>query len=392
MRASFLVLLASWLLLLLGGSALAGVFVPKSDDEVLELLPTSSRADERELRALRSALAEQPEDLSLALRIAWRYVELGRRSGDPRYHGWAAGIARRWLREREPATEVLMLRATLRQHRHDFAAALEDLSRVLARNPRDGRAWLARATLLQVQGQAQAAKESCVPLLRTAHPLTATTCLARAGAASGNASRSFEVLSHALSKAPHAPETLRRFALTSLAEIAAALGREAVAERSFREALSLGEPDSYTTAAFADFLLDAGRAAEVRDLVPGETRSDGLLLRRVLAGALLGDASTHVQARALSARYVAARARGAAADLGLHARFALYVAGDPVQALALAQENFREQREPWDVRILLESALAAGERAAARPALDFLRETGLEDQRLLRLTAELGDA
>jgi len=394
MRSLFLASLVASLLLaaLVDGSAVAAVLVPKSDDEVLEVLPTSLRAEEREIRALRSALAEQPEDVSRALDIAWRYVALGRRSGDPRYHGWAAGVARRWLEEPQPAAEVLMLRATLRQHRHEFRAALEDLSQLLARNPRDSRAWLARATLLQVQGEVQAAKASCVPLLHTAHPLTATACLARAGAASGNAARSFEALSNALAKAPEAEERLRRFALTSLAEIAVALGRESVAERSFREALALRDPDSYTIAAFADFLLDRGRAAEVQELIPRDTRSDGLLLRRVLAGIELGEALAEIQARALSARYAAARERGVAADLGLQARFALEITGDPVRALELAQQNFRKQREPRDVLILLESALAAGKRAEARPGLDFLRETGLEDQRLHRVAAALGDA
>jgi hypothetical protein len=47
--------------------------------------------------------------------------------------------------------------------------------------------------------------------------------------------------------------------------------------------------------------------------------------------------------------------------------------------LALAQENWKVQREPADARMLLESAKAAGDAEAARRILDTLRAQGLED-------------
>ena len=46
-------------------------------------------------------------------------------------------------------------------------------------------------------------------------------------------------------------------------------------------------------------------------------------------------------------------------------------------ALDLARRNFTVQREPADARVLLETALAADDAAAAQPALAWMRETGI---------------
>ena len=63
--------------------------------------------------------------------------------------------------------------------------------------------------------------------------------------------------------------------------------------------------------------------------------------------------------------------------------------GDAARALALAQANFEEQREPADARLLLEAALAARRADAAAPALAWLRASGIESPRLRALAASL---
>ena len=126
--------------------------VPVSDSEVLERLPSIQSAPAfREVRLLRAALSQRPDDLTLALQTARRYIGLGRTTGDPRYAGYAqAALAPWWTLQRLP-DEVLLLRATLRQRVHDFDAALADLEAMVARNPRNAQAHLTRATVLAVQ-------------------------------------------------------------------------------------------------------------------------------------------------------------------------------------------------------------------------------------------------
>ncbi len=59
------------------------------------------------------------------------------------------------------------------------------------------------------------------------------------------------------------------------------------------------------------------------------------------------------------------------------------------RALQLARENWAEQREPADARVLLEAALAAGEPAAAAPVQAWLADSGLESVALRALAARL---
>ena len=67
----------------------------------------------------------------------------------------------------------------------------------------------------------------------------------------------------------------------------------------------------------------------------------------------------------------------------------LALQGDVPRALALAQQNWHEQREPADARLLLEAALAARDRAAAQPVLDWMRTWGVQSVALQNLAAQL---
>jgi Tfp pilus assembly protein PilF len=298
-------------------------------------------------------------------------------------------VLRPWSQGPEPPLEVLVLGATLRQQRHDFDGALEDLASVLARDPRNAQAWLTRAVILQVRGEPDAARRACLPLLRLAGRLVATTCLANAASLSGEAERSYTLLRRALAAAGEAPLPERAFAVTSLAEMAARLGRRQDAEAAFREALALAPGDAYLLAARADLLLDQGRPAEVVALLEEHTRVDGLLLRLALAEKRLGSPDLAAQVAHLAARFAASRRRGDALHRGEEARFALELLEDPEEALRLAHGNFAVQREPRDARLLLEAALAAREPEAAGPALELLERTALEDAALRPLAARL---
>jgi len=57
-------------------------------------------------------------------------------------------------------------------------------------------------------------------------------------------------------------------------------------------------------------------------------------------------------------------------------------------AVQLATANYQVQKEPRDLRMLLEAALAARDSAAAQPARDWLQSTGFEDARTRALAAQ----
>jgi hypothetical protein len=62
----------------------------------------------------------------------------------------------------------------------------------------------------------------------------------------------------------------------------------------------------------------------------------------------------------------------------------------PAAALKLAEENWQVQKEPSDVRILLQAALAAHDTDAVDLVRDWLRDSRLEDVQLQPMTAPRG--
>jgi adenosyl cobinamide kinase/adenosyl cobinamide phosphate guanylyltransferase len=72
------------------------------------------------------------------------------------------------------------------------------------------------------------------------------------------------------------------------------------------------------------------------------------------------------------------------------ARFTLHLLNAPDPALKLAQENWQVQKEPADVRILLEAALRADAAAVVDEVREWLSNSGLEDVQLQTMTTPLG--
>jgi hypothetical protein len=177
--------------------------------------------------------------------------------------------------------------------------------------------------------------------------------------------------------------------LTRLAEIEDRRGDAPAAEAAYRQALALGITDGYLLAAYADFLLDHGRPAEVLPLLKDKERSDLLLLRLAIASQALNAPQKAGWSKELAARFDAARLRGDTVHQKEESRFALSLLGQGERALTLAVENYKVQREPADARILLEAALAAKQPAAAGPALKWMADSGIESVVLRNLAARL---
>jgi tetratricopeptide (TPR) repeat protein len=339
-------------LALLGALALSAAgraepFVPGDDAAVLERLPSAGNPWLDDLRDQRTALAQNPDDLGMALALATAYVRLGHREADPRYDGYAQAALAPWWDLAEPPIAVLILRATLRQRQHDFDGALGDLDRVLARSPRHPQAWLMKATILGVQGEPEGALMSCARLAGRVEVLVEAACAAVAYGLGRRAPDGYRLLQGVLGASPDAAPELRVWALTILAELAAQRSDGEAAEAHFQAALALDRRDPYLLGAYADFLLDDDRPAEALALLDGETRIDP---------------------------------------------FTLDLLGRPAAALELALANWAMQREPADARVLLEAALAAGDAAAAMPVLEWLDRIGLDHARIRALADQVRGA
>jgi Tfp pilus assembly protein PilF len=376
--------------------AFATPYIPSSGQQVIETLPRRGDATQQELRRLRSQLNAAPTDLALAATLAQRYIALGRSETDPRYLGYAQAALAPWWQQPAPPVQVRLLRATLLQSTHHFDAALADLDGVIAADPANAQAWLTRATVQTVRGNYSDATASCARLSALANELVSITCIANIGALTGRAQRSEQLLELTLQRSANAPRELQVWALTLLAEMSARRGDAAGAanaESRFKAALALSPNDSYLQGAYADFLLEQHRAAEVLALLRDQSRIDALLLRRALAhkqlGGGTGDKALAADVAELDARFNAAMQRGDTVHQREQARFELHLRGNPRAALELARRNWAVQKEPADVLIYLESAAQAHDAAAARTVLDWLAANHTENAAASRLAQQL---
>lgn len=365
-------------------------YLPKDDAQVLERLPAKPGDPVwREVRRLREALARDPQQLELALRLAERYYALALAEGDPRYVGYAQSALKPWWDAADAPADALLMRATLRQYLHDFHRAVADLDRALAKDPGNGPAWFQRAVIHIVQARYADARRDCEGMRGRYADLMVLGCATTVDALSGGADAAYAGLRRALDATPGATPTQRLWVLTRLGEMADRLGHFADADGHFRQALAIGIADNYLLAVYAEFLLDRNRPAEVVKLLRGKERSDVLLVRLALAEKALGLREAGEHEATIRARFDAARLRGDKLHLQDEARFTLQFLKRPKEALKLAQENYLTQREPSDARMLLEAALGAGEPQAAQPALDWLAETRHEDVHIRRLAGQL---
>lgn len=375
---------------LLAAAALAAPYVPQDDATVLERLPVKpTEPAARELRDLRARLAAQPDDSETAVDLARRYFRLALSEGDPRFVGYAEAALRPWWGDKNPPHDVLVMRALLQQYRHDFDGALDTLAAAAKSDPSDPEVHLWRAAILLVQADYAGAASACDALRGTGHTLDYAGCKTSVDGVTGNAARAYAMLSDNLAGSRRVRSGAKLWMLTRLAEFSLVLGDDDRAEQHFREARSLGVNDQFLLAAYADFLLDRGRPAEVVALLNDWSRSDTLLLRLALAEKATQAPTLDEHVRALKARFEAAALRGDKLHQQEEARFHLYLLGQPARALTLAQENWALQREPRDARILLEAAIAANDPTAAQPALDWLTRSGYEDPHLRKLAAQL---
>jgi Tfp pilus assembly protein PilF len=384
--------LAPLLLLLAGmwsGAAQAAPHIPSDDRQVVERLPSRADPVQRELLRLRSELSRRPGELELAAELARRYIEQARTEGDPRYLGYAQAALAPWWSQPQPPDQVLVLRATLRQSTHQFPAALADLDLAVRRDSGNVQAWLTRATVQMVTGELAAARASCMRLYSRAPELVVQTCLSSVGSIAGDAAASYRRLQELVARRPPETPAIGIWVHTLLAEMAARGGEDAGAEAHFRRAMALGEPDSYLLGAYADFLLDHGRAPEVARLLKDKTRVDALLLRYALALQAMQSPDANAQADALRARFDAAMLRGDTVHQREQARFELALRRDPAEAVRLAKANWKVQKEPADLRILADCALASGDAEAARLVRGWLRSSRIEDRRVAATAARL---
>ena len=379
---------------------------PTQDGAIVEHLPThvgdaaERRAAITAERAQRAQLQRHPDELGLALKAANDALARGRLRGDPRELGVAQAALAPWWGHADAPPEVRLVQATTLQSQHFFHEALAELDAVLATPgvslPVRAQAELTRAGVQQVLGHFAEAEAGCRRLagadyfaLGSSVRLNAMACIAELSSLQGHADTAAATLARlagapdAGSAATVAGDPAPGWLNLMRAELAQRRGDPA-AGPLFAAALK-ANPDVYTQCAYADWLLDQHRAAEVVALLKDNQAADPVLLRVALAykqlhgknNPLTRDATTM-----LGERYDAALLRGDKSHGREQSRYELELRGDTRAALGYAKSNWAVQHEPADEVVLARAAHASHRDDAAAPLWQFLRDTGGRDARL----------
>jgi tetratricopeptide (TPR) repeat protein len=361
-------------------------FIPRDDGEVLEILPRSLFASRDELTTLRRRLAEDPENAELASNVASRYLQLGKSEGDPRFYGYAQAALGPWWEAASAPPAILKLRAKLKERDHRYDEAVADLGLLVEQQPQEVQAWIELANIYRVQGKYAEARGACDRLSEFAGTVPTVLCSAPILAVTGKAEEAYASLTEILPTVRERWPTTVQWILTMQAEISRALGNVDVAEQHYRDGLANEPADSYLLRSYADLLLDQAREEEVVRLLREHTSDTGILLCAAIAARRHGqDAVADQWQRQLKGRFDESRLRGNPPHGQFEARYALELLNNPQRALALAEANWKLQKQPPDSRYFLEAAISAQDPARARPVVEFLEESGTQDVVLERL-------
>jgi tetratricopeptide (TPR) repeat protein len=358
--------------------------VPSSDDTVLADLPAGARYTDLAARRLAQGR------IDVALPLAQFYIHQSRLSGDLRYLGYADAVLAPWRDHRPPAPQALVLYATLQQSRHEFDAALATLEQALRIKPDDPQALLTQATIFRVLGRYADAGVSCERFSRLVEPRFGTLCTQTLRGLTGQLDSAYASLQSMSTQGWL--ETEKSWLYSELGEMAVRLGQDAEAERWFKLDLELAPADFYVRGAYADLLLQQGRAVDALQLLQGQESFEPLLLRIAIAQQQLRDPKLAQSRARLEAAFAAELQRGEAVHRREQARFLLTVQQQPQLALDAARENWRVQREPDDARVLVAAARAAGNPGAAAAAIAVLSAAGVRAARLDGEPASAGAA
>jgi tetratricopeptide (TPR) repeat protein len=355
-------------------AAAAGPYLPASDSTVLAELPAGTHYADVSARRLARGRVD------VAIPLAQFYIQQSRQSGDLRYLGYAQAVLAPWLNQGKPQPDVWVLQATLQQSRHEFSASLDTLDRALAVRPNDPQALLIRATVLRVLGRYPEAGAACERFSGLVDPRLGALCVQSLRGLNGHLEPAYAALVQVSTQGWLNSE--KSWLYSELGEMAVRLGRDVDAQQWFEQDLRLVPADFYVRAAYADLLLRQGRPREALTLLQGHESFEPLLLRIAIAQRRLHDPGQAQSSARLRAAFAAELQRGEAVHRREQARFLLEVEDQPTLSLAAALENWKVQREPDDVLVLVNAARAAGSPEAAAPALDFVRAQGLRDVRI----------
>ncbi len=371
-------------------SVSAKPYIPKDENSVLEHLPLPNHPTKRKLRRLNRDLQKDKLNLSLAVDLAKEYIEFGRNSGDPRYISYAETTLKPWVKKTHIPNSVLLLQATIKQYRHNFDGALEDLNVLIKKDPRNIQALLTRSNIFRIQAKYQKSHKDCTSLALLAGPMIFTLCQANIDFLNQKAEEHNRRISKYLKlKSDKFSPSIKVWGQTTLGEIATSAGQYKKAQKHFQKAYKFNKENSYLISVYTDLLLDNRQYKRAYKLLSRKNLSDGVLLRRAIASRALRMPIAKKLVNMLEIRFSVDEEHEDGEHLREHARFELELKNNASFALKLAMKNWENQKEIQDAKIFLQAALSAKQPNTIKPIVEWVVVNKIIDVKINKLIHQI---
>ncbi|HDZ09364.1 hypothetical protein [Pseudohongiella sp.] len=387
---------------LLAPAIQAQPYTPESNSSIVDTLPAAIVELAADIRRQQQARATDNGAADI-LQQAMASYQIAAASGEARAYGRTQAILQRWPDETaQPAMYHILLAAVL-QHNHQFRAALTELRHVISAGADAGPAYI-QALMIESQiglviGDYARVAQSCEALRTSARRPVFINCQAQLDGVTGNARQALTLLRDTLRDGSGLNIVDYSELLTTAAVLAHRLDEPTLAEDYYRNALRISPANSFVTVNYGNLLLEQGRYHDLIALLSGE--SDNTLnaeLSILLTRALLATGTPADQQRAdlllarLDRDFELAFIRNEAIPYKEYAQYALALADQPAAALSAAAENWKQQKEPSDTRLLASAAAANNDHDTLARIERWISDAGTEDANLQEILDSMSES
>lgn len=250
--------------------------------------------------------------------------------------------------------ELKLINAQLLQKEHRFKEALQELQTIPKSSQLYAQAALIESRIHHIEGNYDAARQSCSELVSQGLPLYAQLCLIETEALSGQPEKSYQLLTNFRSQYERSSDDVLNWYHQVAGSIARVLKDTAKAEQHFAFKLDIAPVSQWYQ--WADMAIANSNEQNVyqrlKQFHDGNNKlEDGLIVRLARAENLLGLDDNYQK---LAKEKIELRVKR---DDQLHAAdiayYFLYVSPDNKKALYWAEQNWKKVKEPSDRELLV---------------------------------------
>ncbi|NNC97480.1 MAG: hypothetical protein HKN88_05355 [Gammaproteobacteria bacterium] len=303
------------------------------------------------LLVLRNQLRENPESVDLTRTYVEAALSTYRKTGDPRYYGYAKGALAKWWHTVAPPRELWLLRVRILQSNHEFRQAADDLQHYLKMHTKDVEAYIFLADIWRRLGLLSQARNTCLKIAILGRPTLAQICALEIRLSGGFYQSVLSSAEQLLNNASALAPTEQQWLYAVYAEAAVAAKNYQLARELYERSMEVGATDLVTRLHYADVLRELGQHSEVIELLSNESMEIPVLLRLSIAtqkSKHAGDEYQKALEKQLNSPLLAPQD-----FLREKAMYQLYLQQNPVMALELAKQNWALQKAWEDAELLL---------------------------------------